>query len=110
MTLASTSRIGRKPVVFPNGVDIRIKDSQLIAKGPKGQLVLNLHPFVNVTVENNEISVQSSQIEMNSVTGASTKLYRSIVGTVRANINNLIQGVTSGFEKKLMLIGVGYRA
>lgn len=110
MTIASTSRIGRKPVIYPTGVDIKINDSQLLAKGPKGQLAMDLHPFVKVTVENNEISVQADQSKSNTITGASTKLFRSIVGTVRANINNLIQGVTSGFEKKLVLIGVGYRA
>jgi large subunit ribosomal protein L6 len=106
----STSRIGRKPVVIPTGVDIKIQDQTMSVKGPKGQLSIALHPFVNVTVDKNEIKVELGDIDKRLITGSSTKLYKSIAGTVRANIYNLIQGVTQGFERKLVLIGVGYRA
>jgi large subunit ribosomal protein L6 len=109
-TNVTTSRIGRKPIVFSPDVYVKIQGSQFLAKGPRGQLVLNLHRFTNVTVENNTIHVQANQDELNLITGSSAKLYKSIVGTTRANINNIILGVTTGYEKKLLLIGVGYRA
>lgn len=105
-----TSRIGRKPITVPTGVDIKIQDQNLSVKGPKGQRAIVLHPFVDVTIENNEIKVQPNTKVGNQITGASNKLYRSIAGTTRANIFNLIHGVTQGFERKLLLVGVGYRA
>lgn len=107
---ATASRIGRKPVVIPTGVEVKIHDHKLTAKGPKGQLVVTLHPFVDVAVESNEIKVQPNSEARKKITGKSIKLYKSIAGTTRANINNVIQGVSHGFEKKLILIGVGYRA
>ena len=106
----STSRIGRKPVVVPSGVEIKLHDHKLSVKGPKGQLVVALHPYVHVTVENNEIKIQPNTDEKQIITGPNNKLYRSIAGTTRANIANLIHGVTAGFERKLVLVGVGYRA
>lgn len=106
----STSRIGRKPVVVPAGVEVKLHDLKLSVKGPKGQLDLDLHPFVHVTIENNEIKVQPNRQKKRTITGASAKLNRSIAGTVRANIYNIIHGVTHGFERKLALVGVGYRA
>jgi large subunit ribosomal protein L6 len=106
----STSRIGRKPVAVPTGVEVKIKDEKLLVKGPKGNLSLDLHPFVHIAVENNEIKVQASNQNKKVITGASAKLYRSIAGTIRAKIYNLIRGVTHGYERKLMLVGVGYRA
>lgn len=106
----STSRIGRKPVVIPAGVDVKIKDQQMVVKGPKGQLSAPLHPYVNVVVESNEIKVHPSADSNHVITGKLIKLYRSIAGTVRANIYNMVHGVSQGFERKLTLIGVGYRA
>lgn len=106
----STSRIGRKPVVVPSGVEIKIHEQKLSVKGPKGHLSVALHPFIVVTVEDNHIKVHPNTEKEKNITGADKKLYRAIAGTARANISNVIQGVTQGFEKKLMLIGVGYRA
>lgn len=106
----STSRIGRKPVVIPSGVEVKIKDMQMSVKGPKGQLTVALHPFVNVVVESNEIKVHPNTNGDQVITGTKIKLYRSIAGTTRANIYNVIHGVSTGFERKLTLVGVGYRA
>ena len=108
----STSRIGRKPVVVPTGVEVKIKDQSFSVKGPKGQLSMMLHPFVQVTVEGNQIKVSSNSHKRDKtlVTGANKKLYRSVTGTIRARIDNLIYGVTHGFERRLSLVGVGYRA
>ncbi len=106
----TTSRIGRKPVAVPAGVEVKIHDLKLSVKGPKGQLSMNLHPFVHVTVEGNEIKVQPNDQMDRVITGPSVKLYRSIAGTTRASIYNIVQGVAHGFERKLVLVGVGYRA
>src|SRR5437868_5526140 len=106
----TTSRVGRKPVVVPSGVEVKIQGEKLSAKGPKGQLAINLHPYVHVKVENNQISVLPNTDSKTVITGKNIKLYKSIAGTTRANINNVIHGVTQGFECKLTLIGVGYRA
>lgn len=105
-----TSRIGRKPVVVPTGVEVKLHELKLSVKGPKGLLTMALHPFVKVTIESNEIKVSPREETKDLITGAGKKLYKSIAGTERANINNLIHGVTHGFERKLVLVGVGYRA
>lgn len=107
---AATSRIGRKPVVIPAGVDVKIKDNVMSVKGPKGNMNLSLHQFVHVTMDKNEIKVQPNAISVGNISGTSIKLYRSIAGTVRANISNVIHGVTHGYERKLVLVGIGYRA
>lgn len=106
----STSRIGRKPVKVPSGVEVKIQDQKLLAKGPKGQLSIKLHPFVHVTLESNEIKVHPNTERENLITGPATKLYRAIAGTVRSVIYNTVQGVAQGFERRLVLVGVGYRA
>ncbi|RDI46962.1 50S ribosomal protein L6 [Aquicella lusitana] len=105
-----TSRIGRKPVVVPSGVEVKLQDQKLSVKGPKGQLTMAIHPYVHVAIENNEIKVQPNNESKRTLTGPKTKLYRSIAGTTRANIHNVIHGVAQGFERKLVLVGVGYRA
>lgn len=105
-----TSRIGRKPVAVPSGVEVKLQDHKLSVKGPKGQLVIALHPYVEVSVDKNEIKVQPNTDGKQIITGPNSKLYRSIAGTTRANIFNVIHGVTAGFERKLVLVGVGYRA
>lgn len=110
MTTITTSRIGRKPVVIPAGVDVKIQGENMVVKGPKGQLTLPLHPFVKVTMADGCVSVNPDQEKRKNITGINIKLYRSIAGTVRSNINNGIQGVSQGFERRLTLVGVGYRA
>lgn len=108
--ILSTSRIGKMPVHIPTGVDVKIKDQVVSVKGPKGNLTINIHPFVHVSMENNVIHVGFNKIDKRLITGANVKTYKSIAGTTRANINNLVEGVSKGFEKKLVLVGVGYRA
>lgn len=106
----TTSRIGRKPVSMPAGVEVKIHDQILSAKGPKGKLEINLHPYVHVVVEGNVIKVHPNADDGQIITGSNKKLYRSIAGSTRANIYNVIEGVAHGFERKLTLVGVGYRA
>lgn len=106
----STSRIGRMPVAISPSVEVKIANEQLLVKGPKGSLTLALHPFIRVEVEDKEIKIHAYEGKDDHITGANTKLYRSILGTMRARIANMMHGVTNGFEKRLGLVGVGYRA
>lgn len=105
-----TSRVGRKPITIPSGVEINVKDRVMSVKGPKGKSSISLHAFVNVSTDNGVIQISPNAEEKKFITGSGKKLYRSIAGTVRANINNSIIGVTQGFEVKLLMVGVGYRA
>lgn len=110
MTTITTSRVGRKPVTVPKGVDVKIQGETMSVKGPKGLLTLPLHPFVNVTLDDGVIKVAPNAEKRAKLTGINIKLYRSIAGTIRANISNSIHGVSEGFERRLTLVGVGYRA
>lgn len=93
------SRIASYPIELPKGVEFSQKDQEIRVKGPKGELTMNLHPSVGLK---NEEGVLSFAPEPGGTT--------AMAGTMRALINNMVQGVTNGFEKKLSLIGVGYRA
>lgn len=95
------SRIGRKPISIPAGVDVKIDNNQITVKGPKGTLSRELHKDIIVVVEANEILVQRP---------SDNKLHRSLHGTTRSVVNNMVSGVTEGFVKNLELVGVGYRA
>lgn len=95
------SRIGRKPITVPGGVNITLDNSVITVKGPKGTLTRELHKDIKVTVEGNEIVVERP---------SDNKLHRSLHGTTRSVVNNMVSGVTDGFSKTLELVGVGYRA
>lgn len=106
----STSRVGRKPVSIPSGVEVLVQGSDLTIKGPKGQLTMPLHSSVKIDLENkNELKVVETNVGY-SRNGSGSKLKKSIVGTIRAKIYNMVHGVSQGFERKLVLVGVGYRA
>ena len=94
------SRIGRKPVNIPAGVEVKINDGEITVKGPKGTLTQKYHPNMEVKVEGNEIIVSRPNDE---------KLNRSLHGLTRSNIHNMVVGVTEGFQKELDVNGVGYR-
>lgn len=95
------SRIGRLPVEVPSGVNVEIKGSHVSVKGPKGELSHTFPPIVGIKQEGNEIIVERQSEE---------KFHRSMHGTARAVINNMVLGVSEGFEKDLEVQGVGYRA
>ena len=95
------SRIGRKPIPIPNGVNVTVDNNVITVKGPKGTLSRELHKDMRVTVEGNVIKVERP---------SDNKLHRSLHGTTRSVINNMVNGVTEGFSKSLELVGVGYRA
>ena len=95
------SRIGKKPVSVPSGVTANVEGQTVKVKGPKGALQLVLHDDVSVSMDKAAINVQPR---------SETKRARSQWGTARTLVNNLISGVTKGFEEKLEINGVGYRA
>ncbi|MGE3148729.1 MAG: 50S ribosomal protein L6 [Pseudorhodoplanes sp.] len=95
------SRIGKKPVSIPSGVTANVEGQTVKMKGPKGNLQLVLPEDVSVKMENGAIKVDPRN---------ETKRARSMWGTSRTLVSNLITGVTKGFEQKLEITGVGYRA
>ena len=95
------SRIAKNPVMLPAGVDVNLNGQAIAVKGPKGQLDFTVHNDVEVLKEDNVLRF---------VARNSSKLSRSLSGTTRALVNNMVTGVSDGFERKLQLIGVGYRA
>ena len=95
------SRIAKQPVDIPSSVALTINGRELSAKGPRGDLSVILHDAVNVSHEDNVLRFSPVDDEKSSV---------AIAGTTRSVVNNMIIGVANGFEKKLQLVGVGYRA
>lgn len=96
------SRVGKKPVVIPSGVTADVKENIVKIKGAKGELSLEVHPKVSVTLSGNELTV--------SVKKPDNKQERALWGLFRALINNMVVGVTTGFTKVLEVNGVGYKA
>ena len=95
------SRVGKMPVAIPKGVDVAIKEDQINVKGTGGALSLNLNPLVKVTNEDGKLTF---------VANDESREANAMSGTMRQLVNNMVVGVTKGFEKKLSLVGVGYRA
>ena len=95
------SRIGKKPILIPENVEVKIDGQKVMIKGPKGELQREIRPEIKVETKNNQIFV-SPQIE--------TKKTKAFWGLTRALIANMIKGVTEGFEKKLEIEGLGFRA
>lgn len=95
------SRIGRKPIMLTQAVDVQIQGNTVIVKGPKGQLARDLHADMIIRREDNHILIERP---------SNDKKHCSLHGLTRTLLNNMVLGVTSGFEKTLELVGVGYRA
>lgn len=95
------SRIGRKPIQVPGGVNINLDNTIITVKGPKGSLSREIHKDMKVVVAENVITIERP---------SDNKLHRSLHGTTRSIIANMVNGVSEGFVKNLELVGVGYRA
>lgn len=95
------SRIGRKPIVIPAGVEVKIDGQNVSVKGPKGTLNSTIHPMITATIENGEVIVTRPNDD---------KEARSLHGLSRTLIQNMVDGVTEGFSKTLIIHGIGYRA
>ena len=94
------SRIGNKPVQIPAGVEVAVNGNNVVVKGPKGQLELDVFEKLTINVEDNVLTVSRPDDERET---------RARHGLTRALIHNMVVGVSEGFEKKLELAGVGYR-
>ncbi|MBP9014974.1 MAG: 50S ribosomal protein L6 [Candidatus Atribacteria bacterium] len=95
------SRIGKKPIVIPNGVSVEIDSRRVVVKGPLGTLEREIHPRMKVEKEGNTIQV---------IREGEDKLDRSLHGLTRSLVANMVEGVSRGFEKALEINGLGYRA
>lgn len=95
------SRIGKRPVSIPSGVEVNIEGNVVTVKGPKGTLTQEMHSHISIVVENQEIVVTRPDDQ---------PLSRSLHGLTRTLIANMVEGVTKGFTKGLDMVGVGYRA
>ncbi|HPA25667.1 MAG TPA: 50S ribosomal protein L6 [bacterium] len=96
------SRIGKKPIIIPEKVEVTVQPDLIIIKGPKGELKQKLVPSLKISQKEKEISV--------NVSNPDEKKQRALWGTMRQIISNMIKGVSEGFEEKLEINGVGYKA
>jgi large subunit ribosomal protein L6 len=95
------SRIANKPVEMPSGVDVKVDGQTISAKGPKGELSVTVHDSVTFELNDNVLQFKAANDDKSSV---------AMTGTMRSLVGNIVQGVAEGFEKRLNLVGVGYRA
>ena len=95
------SRIGRKPIPIPSGVEVTLNGTHVTVKGPKGTLERDLVPDINVSREGDEIIVTRPSDE---------RTHRALHGLTRSLVNNMVVGVSEGYVKELQIVGVGYRA
>jgi len=95
------SRVGKNPVAVPAGVDVKIDGNTVVAKGKLGELSFNFGSAVKAEFDDGQVTITPTD---------STKFAASMWGTARARIQNLVTGVSEGFQKNLEIVGVGYRA
>ena len=95
------SRIGKKPINIPSDVEIKIEDGKVTVKGPKGELSREVRPEINIEINDKDIIVSPKD---------ESKKTRAFWGLTRALIANMVEGVMNGYEKKLMIKGLGYKA
>ncbi|MGH8933152.1 MAG: 50S ribosomal protein L6 [Egibacteraceae bacterium] len=95
------SRIGKNPVPVPDGVEVSLEGRTLRVKGPRGELEQEIHPDVTVTIADGQITVTRSDNE---------REHRALHGLFRSLIANMVSGVTDGYQRRLEIVGVGYRA
>ena len=94
------SRVAKNPVDLPSSVEVKMNGRHIQVKGPKGELSLNLHSTVDMVHEDNQIRLAASTDDS----------AMAMAGTMRALVSNMVTGVSVGYEKKLTIVGVGYRA
>jgi large subunit ribosomal protein L6 len=95
------SRVAKSPVAIPSGISVKLAGDNVSVKGPKGEQSFAVHPDVKVSEEDGQLKIAPKSESQSAW---------AMAGTMRALLNNMVTGVSSGFEKKLQLIGVGYRA
>lgn len=97
------SRVAKKPIALPKGTEFTQSGESVTVKGSKGTIQINLHPSVQVVKEGDVLTIAPG-------IGDSARIVNAIAGTMRALIQNMVTGVSQGFERKLTLVGIGYRA
>ncbi|HDG98907.1 MAG: 50S ribosomal protein L6 [Deltaproteobacteria bacterium] len=97
------SRIGKRPVPIPQGVQVKMENDVLVVKGPKGELRRKVHPLVKLSINSDKIEVSVENTRKKKEAGALQGLFRVL-------LDNMVTGVTKGFERNLEIVGVGYRA
>ena len=95
------SRIGKQPIAIPSGVEVRVDGERVTVQGPRGSLEQAFHPDMQIRLEDGTLIVARPSDE---------RLHRSLHGLTRSLLANMVEGVTNGFEKRLEIVGVGYRA
>jgi large subunit ribosomal protein L6 len=95
------SRVAKSPIVIPKGVDVSVANGMVTLKGSKGTLSTSIHPLIEVQLNDGVITVVGDRADRKK---------NALAGTTRANIANMVTGVSAGYERKLTLVGVGYRA
>ncbi len=95
------SRIGKAPIVIPAGVTVQVKDNVVTVKGPKGELMQEVHPDITVKVEDGHVVLTRPTDD---------REHRAMHGLYRALVHNMVVGVSEGYKKEMELVGVGYRA
>lgn len=100
------SRIGKQPIIIPKGVEVKIADAQILVKGPRGELIQPIHPQIKLDLKD----LSEGQKELLVSPKGKSKNIVALWGLFRALIFNMVKGVIEGFEKKLEIQGVGYRA
>jgi large subunit ribosomal protein L6 len=95
------SRIANQPVVLPKGVEVKQAGGQLVVKGPKGELSMAVNSEITINVEEGQLTFAAK---------SGSRFAHAMSGTTRSLVNNMVTGVSTGFERKLELVGVGYRA
>lgn len=94
------SRVGKNPIALPSGVEVKIEKNNITVKGPKGSLSRSFHPDMKVSLKDGELVVERPH---------DSKFHRSLHGLYRTLFANMVEGVVSSFERKLEIVGVGYR-
>ncbi|MDF3055468.1 MAG: ribosomal protein [Gammaproteobacteria bacterium] len=95
------SRVAKKPISLPSGVEVKLNNQHLVVKGSKGTLEREIHFLVMITLTENILNFSPKEEGVNA---------DAMAGTARALVNSMVIGVSQGFEKKLLLVGVGYKA
>ena len=95
------SRVGTKPIAVPSGVEVIIEGNEVTVKGPKGELRRSFHPDIAIALKDGTLTISRP---------TDNKIHRSLHGLTRSLLANMIEGVTTGFQKDLELVGMGYRA
>lgn len=101
------SRVGRKPILIPDGVEVKIEGDTVNVKGPKGEISQKIRPELKILIEDKKIQVM---IQERGASSRTPKLTKALWGLTRALIYNMVEGAKNGFEKKLEIQGVGYKA